>query len=397
MNNNQTIQFHPLTFVPESEGICIGRFGTDEYAVFPEDGAALIQKLQEGMTIGEATSWYQETYQEELDMADFLETLRELTFIRDQMDDTEVTEVIGKRWGQIAFSPLAWLMYGVIFGGALWMMFLFPQLRPERNNIFFSEYSTLIIVGLFLGQMPGILFHESMHMLAGRKFGIPSKLSIGRRMYILVFQASMPGIWGLPRHMRYLPFLSGMLGDLLWFSILVITAGLFLLFTGHLPLFAAFCNALAFMTLLRFFWQFYFHLQTDIYYVMITLLGCINLQETTREYLKNSWYKLIGAHHKMFDESKWSERDRTVAKWYSIFYVVGWLFMVFILIYMIPVAIRFLTNVYVHLVYGEDANFWDSVIFLLINGIQYGIVLVLYLKERKNRKQRSHVTLTQEG
>src|SRR6478735_8118872 len=79
--DQRKIHLHPLTFLPDSEGVSIGRFGTDTFAVFPEDGAELIKQLQAGLTVGEAARWYQETYHEELDMGDFLEILRDLTFV----------------------------------------------------------------------------------------------------------------------------------------------------------------------------------------------------------------------------------------------------------------------------------------------------------------------------
>ncbi|NTU21244.1 hypothetical protein HPY28_13020 [Brevibacillus sp. HB1.2] len=398
MNENRVIQLHPLTFLEDKQGVLIGRFGTDTFAVFPEDGAALVRKLQEGMGVAEAHSWYQDTYHDEVDMDDFLQTLRDLTFICDvEEKETKPQKVSGQWLGKLAFSPLGWLIYVAIITCALWLLYQYPQIRPGRLSILFSEYAMVVFLGMTIGQIPGILFHEWMHMLAGRRLGIPSELSIGRRMYFLVFTSSMPGIWGFPKRKRVLPFLVGMFGDILWYSLLVIVAGAIWINTGEKTIIAAYCMGLAFTTLLRFFWQFYFHLQTDIYYLMITMLGCVNLQEATRSYLKNIWYGLIGKKNKMVDMSKYTERDHQVARWYSFFYATGWMMMTGMMLYMVPVAIQLLTNIFLSIFTGEDMKFWDSVVFLSITGVQYGIVFYLYLKERRNKREIRNLSMEQRG
>lgn len=405
MDDTRKLSMHPLTFLPDVEGVSIGRYGTDTFAVFPEDGAELVRKLYEGMTIGEATRWYEETYQEELDMNDFLDTLRELTFLNES-DEAQTAPALGahqpvkfQALGKWMFSPVAWVLYAAIVLTSIAFMWNYPELRPQRNHIFFSDYATLVILGLFIGQMPGILFHESMHLLAGRRLGLPTKMSVGRRMYLLVFQSSMPGIYGLPRRKRYLPFLAGMLGDVVYFSFLVIVGGLMLKTMGHLNLFASYCLALSFTTILRFIWQFYFHLQTDIYYVIVTMLGCVNLQQTSREYLRNAWYRLIRKPHKQIDPAQWVERDLQVARWYGPMFALGYGLFLFIAIFvMLPIAYGFLSNVFRNLFGESTPHFWDSVAFVAVNGLQYGTVLWIFLRERKQRRrQRTKPPITQGG
>lgn len=398
--DQRKIYLHPLTFLPDAEGVSIGRFGSDTFAVFPEDGAELVKQLQAGLTLGEAARWYQETYQEELDMDDFVETLRDLTFVNEEPeggashanDATSRSDSLrGELFGKWAFTPVAWVLYAVLIGAGVAFLWQYPELRPARKHIFFTDYNTLVIVGLFLGSILGVMFHESMHLLAGRRLGLPSKLSVGRRMYMLVFQTSMPGIAGLPRKVRYLPFLSGMFGDVLYFSVMILLAGVTLTLTGELNLFARYCLALSFGTILRFVWQFYFHLQTDIYYVICTVLGCVNLQETTRQKLANVWYRLIRADHKLHDPAQWTEKDAKTARWYGPVYIVGYAIFLFILVFLIiPIAYGFLSIVFINLLHGSTDKVLDSVLFILINGLQYGIVVWLYVKERRERRKRRH-------
>ncbi|KEO81245.1 hypothetical protein [Tumebacillus flagellatus] len=400
------IHLHPLTFLPDAAGVSIGRFGTDTFAVFPEDGAELIKQLQAGLTVGEAARWYEETYQEELDMEDFLEILRDLTFIMAITEGaaplandlatprTDNSTLRGQAFGKWAFSPVAWVLYAALIGAGIAFLWKFPELRPARKHIFFTDYSTLVVVGVFLGQMPGILFHESMHWLAGRRLGLPTKLSVGRRMYMLVFQTSMPGIAGLPRKLRYLPFLAGMFGDVMFFSALVLLAGVALIYTGETNFFVKFCLALSFTTMLRFVWQFYFHLQTDIYYVIVTMLGCVNLQQTTRQIIANFWYRLIRAEHKQHDPSQWAEQDVKAARFYGPVFVFGYtVFLVMLIFIMLPIGFNFMVTVVMNLVHGSIDKMLDSLVFMVINGVQYGTVIWLFVRERfvRHRRQKSIV------
>lgn len=391
MDEQRKIFLHSLTFLPDGEGVSIGRFGTDTFALFPEDGAALVRQLQAGLTVGEAARWYKQTYQEDLDMDDFLEILRDLTFLKEDGEAPETVPVTGTaeavrghRAGRWAFSPLAWVLYVLVIVAAGTFLWSVPELRPARHHVFYSEYSTFVIFGLFLGILPGVLFHETMHMLAGWRLGLPSKLSVGRRMFFLVFESSMPGMAGLPRKVRYLPILSGMFGDVLYFSVMVILAGVTLTQTGELNLFARFCLAVAFTTVLRFIWQFYFHLQTDIYYAIVTVLGCVNLQQTTRQYLGNFWYRLIGAAHKRTDPAGWTERDAQVARWYGPLYAAGYaLFVLMFLFVIVPILYRLLSNVVGNLLHGSTLYIWDSLVVIAVVGVQYGTVGWLFVRERR--------------
>ncbi|MCX7570774.1 hypothetical protein OS242_12475 [Tumebacillus sp. DT12] len=385
MDDERKIALHPLTFLPDGEGVSIGRFGTDTFALFPEDGAELVRQLQAGLTVGEAARWYKQTYQEDLDMDDFLEILRDLTFLNEEGDaPADGGAVRGHRAGKWAFSPLAWVLYALVIGTAGAFLWSVPELRPARHHVFYSEYSTFVIFGLFLGILPGVLFHETMHMLAGWRLGLPSKLSVGRRMFFLVFESSMPGLAGLPRKERYLPILSGMFGDVLYFSLMVVVAGVTLTQTGELNGFARFCLAVAFTTVLRFIWQFYFHLQTDIYYAIVTALGCVNLQETARQYLRNFWYRLIGASHKCIDPSKWAERDAQVTRWYGPLYAVGYvLFLCMFLFVIVPILYQLLANVVWNLLNGSTVYIWDSLVVIAVVGVQYGTVGWLFIRERR--------------
>src|SRR5437660_7980790 len=216
MSDDEALTFHPLTYVQEGEEITVGRADSGVYAVFPPDGAALLQQLQAGLSPARSSQWYLETYGEAADIDAFLETLRELHFVREE--DAEVSLPSAISWqslGRAVFSPLAWLLYVILFAWCLYDLTHFSALHPTFQWVFFSPYLTLVEVTILLGQVPAILFHELYHILAARRLGLSSRLSIGRRFYFVVVQTSLDGLWGVPRRSRYLPFLVGMVADAL--------------------------------------------------------------------------------------------------------------------------------------------------------------------------------------
>ena len=201
--NCSSIKFYPLTFVPESNlEVTIGRLDIDSYALFPADGASLLQQMQAGLSPQQAAEWYEQHYGEPIDIEDFLNNLQELGFIRNDTEaaqELQVPRSLSWGWlGKLTFAPLAWCIYIMLFSYCLYDLIHFPVLLPSYQNIFFSPYFTLFEFGLFFGQIPGIFFHELYHILAGRRLGIPARLGLGHRLYFLVFETSLSGLWSVP-------------------------------------------------------------------------------------------------------------------------------------------------------------------------------------------------------
>src|SRR5579883_2522575 len=229
---DKTVQLYPLTFVPDKPDVVVGRVDIDSFAVFPEDGAELLKRLQEGLSPDEAARWYEQQYGETLDIADFLETLHDLQFIREKEEVSKagITRQSSDRiWecaGRAAFSFPAWVIYSCLFGYAIFLIIRFPFLRPLPSTVFFSPYYTVIELGLFFGQFPGLFLHELYHMLAGKRLGLRSRLGVGHRLYFIVFETHLTGLWSVPRKKRYLPYLAGMICDVIWCSLLIVLASL---------------------------------------------------------------------------------------------------------------------------------------------------------------------------
>ncbi|MFG2351722.1 hypothetical protein [Streptomyces phaeochromogenes] len=387
------VEFHPLTFVDEPDGVVVGRSDTQSYAVLPDDGAALLRRLASGMTPEEAAQWYHTEFGESVDMTDFLDTLRELGFVREGTDEPAGLPPLRlRRLGAWAFSPAAWLAYTALVAAGVVMLVTHPGVRPHADHVFFSPSLVVVQVSLALAQVPAVSWHEFFHVLAGRRLGVPTRLSMSRRLYFLVVETDLDGLYSVPRRKRYVPFLAGMLADVLLFSALTLLA-----VSG--PSWAAGpALAVAYTTLLRLAWQFYFFLRTDLYYVLTTLLGCSALHEATSVYLRTKLSRLPGVRPPdRGDVSAWSPRDRLMAPWFALVTVcgVGFLLATAVLA-VVPLLWGFATRIGPELAHGTagGAGFWDSVVSLTLFVAEVALLVLVSRREaaRKGSQPRSKET-----
>lgn len=391
------LSLYPLTYLEEGEEVTVGCAETDSYVVLPADGAALLRRLGSGLTLAETERWYLAEYGETVNLNEFVEALAELEFLRPAEESGAPVRSAGPvRWqrlGQALFSPVGWLGMAALVAVWLVAMVRSPDLRPANHDIFFTKYMSIIELVTFLGQFPLLLIHESFHALAGRRLGLRSTLSIGRRLYYVVFLTAMDGLVTVPRRKRYLPMLAGMVADTLVTAALTLIAAATREPGGALSTGGAICLALAYSTILRLMWQFYFYLETDLYYVAVTVLGCVDLQKTARAMLKNRWNRLRGRQDRLVDPETWHPRDRAIGRYYSWLVLGGWTFSLALLpIVMIPIASRVLSTVVGRLIHpaGQStAGLADSSVFLLLNLAQ--IAAIWWLVHRDRARARTAV------
>ena len=392
---DRPVALHALTFLDEGEDVTVGRRDADSYCVLPADGAALLRELQRGSTPRDAAQWYANTFGQPVDMADFLEAVHELGFIAATGEkSTTVGRVRWQCFGTVIFSPVGWLVFAMLLVATAVEMIRHHDLVPQYGNLFFTQYMTVVILTLYFGQFPFLLVHEMCHALAGRRLGLRSRLGIGRRLFFMVVETSMDGLVSVPRRRRYLPILAGMLGDLLVIAVLTLIAAALRQPDGSQPLVGGICLALAFTTLLRFIWQFFFYLETDLYQVVVTVFGCVDLQKTARRTLANRFNRLLGRRGRVIDESTWHPTDRVVARWYSWLLAVGYAFSIGTLVFAVLPAAIHVFGVVLGRVFGTEtagvAGTLDSVVFLLVNVVQFAVVGVVAV--RQYRRRRATVT-----
>ncbi|MEV6975297.1 hypothetical protein [Kitasatospora sp. NPDC093806] len=378
-----------LVYLEEAGEVTIGSPETDTYAVFPADGAELVRTLADGLTPREAAERYRAAYGESVDIADLIEVLAELDLLRPadaptaETPTAETAENAPVRWqrlGGLLFGRPALVGYALVTVLAAVEMVRVPALVPRTDNLFFTSSYTLVVLLLFFGQAPLLALHEAFHALAGRRLGLRSRLSVGHRLVYLVLETSLDGLVSVPRRQRYLPILAGMLADVLAIAALTLVADGT---RGSAATVARLCLAMAYATVLRLAWQGFFYLRTDLYVLLSTALGCVNLHAAAVDVLRNTTRRITGrppvdleAHHPV---------DRRVARWYSWLMVVGYAFTLSMFAgVVVPTAYRLLHDVWSRMTgHGSTAARLDSIVLLLLSLGQTAAVVVLAVRERR--------------
>ncbi|MFD9796355.1 hypothetical protein ACFWXK_35985 [Streptomyces sp. NPDC059070] len=396
------VALHPLTFVEEGEDVVIGRSDIDSFAVFPADAAAVVRWLRDGATVHDAALRYAAAYGEEADIEDLVDTLDELRFIR--RDDEPPhrpgpSDTVALRGlGAALFSPAAWILYTALVAAAVTAAVREPALRPGPSNVFFSSSLLLVELASFLGQFPGIALHESFHVLAGRRLGLPSRLSLGRRLYFVVFQTTLVGLMGVPRRKRVLPVLAGLVADALVAAVLTLAAWADLLAHGSVTVWGGLALALAFGALMRMAWQCLFFLETDLHHLFAHVLALPDLQELARSHLRERtpWLPRRARAKTPPLAATATPRELAVLRWYAPLLVVGSAALCALAAAAaLPVLVGFATRFHTALSSGSpDAGFWDAAVAALIMFVQFGVAAWIAVRDRLRRSAADRAAKT---
>jgi hypothetical protein len=349
------------------------------------------------VTAVEAADWYQQTYGDPVDIADFVDTITELGFVRDGEEPADTADGGPVRWqrlGRALFSPVGAVVALALVAAAVVEMFRVPGLAPRYTYIFFSHSMVLNGMVIAFGQIPLVLLHESAHALAGRRLGLRSSLSIGRRLYYVVFLTTLNGLVTVERRKRYLPMLAGMIADVLVVSALVLVADL-LRVHGALTEVSKLVLVLAYFTLLRLAWQLLFYLQTDLYYIAVTVLGCVDLQKAARRVAYNNLARLVGRRTPRYDESEFHPRDREVARWYSWLIVFGYtasLGMLALALVPLTTMVRLVFGRFLHPAQATTGGLIDSTVFVLLIVAQVALLAWPSYRSRRAARAAGHAS-----
>jgi hypothetical protein len=395
---DRPLPLHELVYLVEGDEVTIGRQDTDSYGVFPADGAEVVRRLADGQTIRRVTDWYEDQYGERLDIDDLLEALDELGFIRTSGEPPAESRVRWRRLGIAVLSPPALTGYGAIVILAVIAMVRRPDLVPHYRNIFFTDYYTIVQVTLFLAAIPLLFVHEMFHALGGRRLGLRTRLAIGRRLYFIVLETSLDGLVAVPRRKRYLPILAGVMVDIVGVATLTIAADLTREPDGTLSLAGRICLAVAFAALLRVVWQFYFYLRTDMYALIHTVLGCVDLHTTATRMLRNRVNRLLGRRDRLVDETDWHPVDRRAARWYSWLIVAGYTMSIGTLVLAgLPILYEFTSGVLARFSGGAGVSpqqQLDAIVFgtaALLQILVFGWLMVRDRRRQRRERRLNHV------
>lgn len=338
------LHVRPLTVVPEGEEFIVGDPEASHYVLLPAVGVSVLECLQAGQPIGAAAVAARQSVGEDVDVAAFAASLLELGFAR--LPDAAELPVLAPphvpRWMRAGFSPAAWAAYTACALLALVLLALHPRLLPRSDDVFF-----LATPAESLAALTGITWalaaaHESCHWLAARAGGVRAKITLGRRLYFLVLEIDLTGLWSLPRRARYSALLAGLAFDgVLLAGVLVArtgaSAGWWQIGGGGAHL----LSAIAFVECAAIASQFWVFARTDLYAVLVTATGCVNLQHVTRLMLRAALR--LATSGQLGELAVAHPRDRAVASWFRWVHALGMLAAGgFFVLYFLPISVQLL-------------------------------------------------------
>jgi hypothetical protein len=282
------IRLHVLASRPDGEDWIVGRVATGEFVGLPAEAMTFLGALREAGTVVAAKRRTELVHGEDIDALDFISELIGLGFVA-AVDDEVITEEQPRAPSLPRLRPhhVSWLFRVpalavagalIVAGAVVSAISGFPGYRA-----FFALANpglTLALVAVI--SMATIALHEFSHLAAARAANVYGWFGWGSRLWFLVAQTSVPGLWMASRGVRLRVFLAGMTCDLMVFSACAIGAAS----TSAASPVHRILELICLITLIGVMEQFLFFMRTDVYLVVQELTGCKNLFGDSTEYLR---------------------------------------------------------------------------------------------------------------
>jgi hypothetical protein len=338
-------RIHVVPFTRREDGpeVIIGHPRGDVFIAIPREAVEVLDLLAGGKTLEEARRSYGEKYGEALDLAhfeSFIESLAERGFVKPLAEHgREAVEgaaeepdpkssryhftSIPERWAKLLFGrAVLWTSAAVVVAATLALL-REPSILPSWTAFFFKRNITVMMLLLMTVGLLTTFLHEMAHLVAARAEGVLCRMSISHRLWVLVAETDMTGIWALPKSRRFLPILAGPWLDLVSAAVLI------LLFYAGKREWLSFgeqstkvLGAILLGYLMRLLWQCFFFVRTDFYYVYATLFSCKDLMTDTQRYLRNQLRRVL-RRGPAYDQQHIPKREMRAIQAYSLFWLAG--------------------------------------------------------------------------
>lgn len=402
------VSVQPFTQQPEGEDVIIGVVELGVFLAVPPVAVELLEYFAQGKSVGEVSELYQDKYGETLDVDDFLGLLESKGVIKlggDEMDASPGVPSSQQQARPVRYhfqdfpQSLAQRIFSrpVLVGCFLTVALAVAAIVRDRSlmarpsDFFFPEHRALSWVIFTIVAYITILVHEMGHLVAARSVGVSSRMGISNRLWYLVAETDLTGLWGVPKGQRYLPFLAGLLIDTVSSAMLVL-----LLFARdqkwlELSMFTVrLIRAMVLSYWLRIAWQFFLFVRTDVYFVIVNFFNCRNLLKDTEGYLRSLLARVI-PWIKPVDQSGIPSSERRVIRAYAVVWVLGRLMAFSILFSVtIPVAfsyIRDLTSAFRAGYSANPYNFIDSSVLSAVFLVPIIIGFILWIDSMIRRER----------
>lgn len=357
-----------------------------EYYEMPPICIDAIQAIEESKSLERIEESLKQKYpQEDVQIVDFVQQLLEMDLIA-ELDGQEIyrqltedikthTNWIPEKAAKLFFNATSVKIYILLTLFNILVFLTQPQLLPHyRDMIVFDAMMFNILTWIFISFIL-LMIHEIGHLMAVRAQGLPARLGVGHRLFIVVLETEMTDVWSLPSRKRNLPFLAGICFDqTLLFAALIVQG----LFPQATPLLLAIMGVVVIKLFLMMVYQFMFFMKTDIYHVVENVTGCYNLMENS-----NAWLRRKLPYLSMNDKpSEIFTGEEKMIKRFALFYAAGLLLSgVVLFVYMLPLLFHTLTLSLQNLAQPvNNPYFWDGAAYMLQISLMVALLLYSWIK-----------------
>ena len=401
LTSESRLELVDLSIVEQDDGFIVGNSALGAFVQLPPIGVTVIERLRTGASIAEVTGTFRETADGDVDILDFASTLLELGFIA-AVDGAAIAGTGSnepeRRWltgpppekVRWLFGRVAWSLYALLFAGCIAVEIAAPSYRPHASDFFFLNDPLASVAILTLISLSVVAGHECFHWLAGCAEGVSARFAISRRLYFLVFETDLTQLWSVPRRRRYGPLLAGMAFDT---TVLSVTIAIRMLIASGVVTAPATVThlliAVATLVTTNLVWQFCVFLRNDLYLVLSTLLGCVNLWRIAILTVKGTLWHLTP--DEQAELAAGDERSRWHARWYSWLCVAGvagagW-YAADIMAPAIWRVLRTLANRLTSLP-ATSPRFWEALVFGALALLPLLLVVYVFIRDMRDKAAR---------
>ena len=389
-----------LSVARNGDECVLGRPDLGIFVEVPEPGVVFVEVLQAGGSVADATTRASEAAGEAVDGEDFLATLAEAGLLAgadgaaapsapDAGRRIRWLEGVSQDTARRLFGPVAWTGYALAALGGIGVLLARPDLRPSYEDVWFLGDPVRSVLAYAPIGLAIAACHEAWHWLAGRAVGVPASFRVSYRGVFPVFETDLSQIVLVPRRRRYGPFVAGTAFD---GCVLAAALVLRLLYweglIGLPPTLDRLLGAVVFTQSVSMLWQAgAVFLRTDGYAVLANALRCNDLYRITWLTMKDRLARLTRAEAREFADA--NPRDRSVARWFGICYLIGTVAMAWMLVNLslpalIAIGMWLVANLAALSVWS--VAFWESILVTAYLGTVSALPAVLAVRERRLRR-----------
>ncbi|MBY0098270.1 hypothetical protein [Mesobacillus maritimus] len=388
LGNRSKVNLHPLIIRKDKRHYIVEDIATNEFYEMPEVCIDAITMLNQDREIIEVENVLKERYPaNDVDVKSFIQDLLEIGLVSkvDGVDiprnEQKTVMQNGFAWiypklGGFFFNRYTIILYTCAFIGCIFLFIWKPHLFPTYKDVFLFELMTSNILVFLSLTFVLVLIHEMGHVLAVRAEDLPTRIGVGHRLFFVVLETDMSRVWSLPNEKRERLYLAGMYFD----SFVLFFALLTQLVFENQAIVVGISKMIVINTFFRILYQCCVYMKTDLYYVLENRSGCYNLMENGQSYLRR-WAPFLPA----VKTSQVFDGEERLVRPYAIFYLVGILLTIIILVfYNTPLIIH--AGILIMPGFTEPINsiqFWDATVFFLQFVIVFGLLGYSWLKKYK--------------